>query len=540
VTAELLNEIDNQILRFPGGSYADTYHWAAAPNGGTSFDAFAQIALASGAQVIVTANYGTGTPEEAADWVRYSNITKGYGFKYWEVGNENYGTWEADNNNRKWDPVTYATRFKQYYAQMKAVDPTIKIGIPVQDTEDANANYTDETVTNPRTHTTHNGWTPVLLNALKSLGVLPDFVVYHRYEQGPFGESDAFLLNSSRGWVDNAKNIRQMLTDYLGSDGAKVEVDSTENNSVYGNPGKQTTSLVNGLYLADSIGNILKTEFNSFLWWDLRNAREAGNNNAGSLYGWRRYGDYGIVNYSTAPGPADRYPTFYALKLLSHYARNGETVVQASSDFNDLGVYAVRSTDNTELRLLVINKNKVATLNGNFSLSGFTPNGQADLFSYGIPQDNAAQTGSGSADVAQSTLSITGKNFTFSPGPYSANVLILHGAFDASSTISITRGSISLNRRTNRMVQTVTIKNTGAVPVVGPVYLVLDNLSLNTSLDNRTGSTSNVVPMSSPYITASTGNLAPGASVTVTLNFIVPASGGITYTPRTLTDGTTP
>ena len=26
----------------------------------------------------------------------YSNVTKGYGFKYWEVGNECYGTWETD------------------------------------------------------------------------------------------------------------------------------------------------------------------------------------------------------------------------------------------------------------------------------------------------------------------------------------------------------------------------------------------------------------------------------------------------------------
>ncbi len=545
MTGELLNEIDNQALRFPGGSASDSYHWAnnigsTTTDGSTNFDAFAQIAVATGAQVYITTNYGTGTPEEAAAWVKYSNKTKGYGFKYWEIGNENYGTWEADNNTRPWDPVTYVTRFKQYYTQMKAIDPTIKIGAVVVDTEDGDVNYTDESVTNPRTGVKHSGWTPLLFATFKAQGVLPDFVIFHRYEQAPFGESDAYLLNASRGWATNAAGIRQMLTDYLGSDGSKVEIDCTENNSVYSNPGKQTTSLVNGLYLADSVGNILKTEFNSLLWWDLRNGKEAGNNNASSLYGWRKYGDYGIVDFANPAGPADRYPTFYVDKLLTHWARSGETVLQANADFNGLGVYAVRSTDNKELHVLLINKRKVETLNAHITLSGFTPSGTADVYSYGIPQDTAAQTGSGSADVAQSTATIAGKTFTFTPGPYSAVVLNIKGTADAAASLSITRSGYTLNRRTNQMVQTVTVKNSGATAVTGPVYLVLDSLSTNTSLANAAGTTSNVIPTGSPYVSVSSGNLAAGASVVVSLSFTVPASGGITYNPRTLTDGTTP
>jgi len=545
MTAELLNEIDIQGLRFPGGSASDAYHWAnnigsTTTDGSTNFDAFAQIALATGAQVYITTNYGTGTPEEAAAWVKYANKTKGYGFKYWEVGNENYGTWEADNNTRPWDPVTYVTRFKQYYAQMKAVDPTIKVGAVVVENEDLDANYSDESVTNPRTGVKHSGWTAVLLSTFKAQGVLPDFVIFHRYEQAPFGESDAYLLNASRGWASNASSIRQMLTDYLGNQGAKVEIDCTENNSVYSNPGKQTTSLINGLYLADSVGNILKTEFNSLVWWDLRNGKEAGNNNAASLYGWRKYGDYGIVDSANPAGPADRYPTFYAEKLLTHYARSGESVLQASSDFDGLGVYAVRSTNNQELRLLLINKRKVESLNANITVSGFTPSGPADVYSYGIPQDTAAQTGSGSADIAHTTTTIPGKNFNFSPGPYSAVVLVIKGTPGANSAVSLTRSGFILNHRTNTAVQTITIKNTGATPVNGPINLVLDDLSTNTSLTNATGTTANVVPTGSPYITVSNGSLAVGASTVVTLQFAVPASGSITYNPRTLTDGTQP
>ncbi len=64
---------------------------------------------------MVTANYGTGTAEEAAGWVRYANVTKGYGIKYWEIGNENYGNghygaaWEADDHADKSPADTHAT-----------------------------------------------------------------------------------------------------------------------------------------------------------------------------------------------------------------------------------------------------------------------------------------------------------------------------------------------------------------------------------------------------------------------------------------------
>jgi len=56
---------------------------------------------------LIKGRYGTGTPEEAAGWVRFANILKGYGVKYWSGGNENYGnghygaSWEVDNHPDK-------------------------------------------------------------------------------------------------------------------------------------------------------------------------------------------------------------------------------------------------------------------------------------------------------------------------------------------------------------------------------------------------------------------------------------------------------
>jgi alpha-N-arabinofuranosidase len=429
-TTALLTELNNQALRFPGGSLSDVYHWQTNMSEGqtfewaTNFDEFVAVAAATRAAVYITANYGTGTPEEAAAWVHYANKVKRHNIRYWEIGNENYGTWEADNNTRPHDPVTYANRFKEYWRQMKAVDPSIKIGAVVVLGEDSFANYPEQLVTNPRTGQVHSGWTPVMLDTLRQLGVTPDFVVYHRYEQGPGGESDLFLLNSAASWANDAAALRQNLNDYLGQKARHVELAVTEHNSVFSNPGKQTTSLVNGLFYADAMGNLLKTEFNAMLWWDLRNGQEAGNNNSPSLYGWRRYGDYGIVNAADPAGPADRYPTFYVNKLLKYFARGGEKVVQANSDYRSLGVYAVTGADRS-LRILVINKHPSAALNATISLPALKRGEKAKVFSYGIPQDEAARTGEGSADIQQSSLTLQGSTLTFSPGPYSVHVIQL-------------------------------------------------------------------------------------------------------------------
>ncbi len=431
-TVSLLSEMGNQALRFPGGFLSDDYHWLTNTSGtnawqwGTSFDSFAQVAAATQAQVFITVNYGSGTPEEAADWVRYSNVTKGYGVKYWEVGNENFGTWETDTQPRPHDPYTYAYRFKDYYEQMKAVDPTIKVGAVVATGEDSYANYTDHPALNPRTGQSHNGWTPVMLATLKTLGVTPDFVVHHRYAQAPGGESDAILLQASGSWAGDAADLRQQLTDYLGPSSAGVELTCTEVNSVYAAPGKQTTSLVNGLFLADSVARAMQTEFNAVLWWHLRSGQETGNNVDPALYGWRPYGDYGVVA-SVDPVPASgRYPTFYVAKLLQKFARGGDSLVRATSSYAGLAAYAARRADGS-LTLLVINKSADAALPASLALTGYIPGASATVFSYGIPQDEAARTGAGSPDLAQAALTVPGPNFNYTFPPYSATVITLAG-----------------------------------------------------------------------------------------------------------------
>lgn len=495
-TISLLKAADLRAIRVPGGSLSDEYHWrtnttlANTWTWNAGFHTFTKLITGLNAQAFVTVNYGTGTPEEAAAWVAYANASptttantinytigkdaKGYdwltvanwanlrsasfpvtpddgmnflrlgrsaaiGIKYWEVGNENYGTWETDQQTTQHDGYTYANRAKDYITKMKAVDPTIKIGVVVvpSDTDYANGN-TAHPATNSRTGVTSNGWTPVMLTRLKELGVTPDFVIYHRYEQAPAAdqpnnpESDAALLQKAKTWPQDATKLRQQLTDYLGTAGAGVEILVTENNSVYAKPGKQTTSLVNGLYLADSIGNLLQTEINSLLWWDLRNGQETNNNNSSSLYGWRNYGDYGIL--SSPPNPTfagasttyyEPYPTYYVMKLLAKFARGRDIVVPATSNNSLLSVFAVKSVEGP-LNFLVINKDPTITLSASIALAGYTPPVAANVYSYGKPQDDAAKPGgSGSTDIATTTMSVSGTTFTASFAPYSVTVISL-------------------------------------------------------------------------------------------------------------------
>jgi len=456
-----------RAMRFPGGSDSDDYHWLYNRQDddnwtwSTTLANYIDIVTNLNSETMTTLNYGTGSTNEAAAWVAYVNAptnnthplgvdaartnwqTAGYwaslrastpladddgknflrigrttplGFKYWEVGNEEYGSWETDSNTYPHDPYTYAVRASGYISLIKAVDPTVKIGVVVTPGEDAYANYTNHPVANPRTGLRHYGWTPVLLATMKNLGVLPDFLIHHVYPQNPGGESDIGLLISSSSWASDAGNLRQIITDYVGPPGTNIELLCTENNSVSSNPGKQSVSLVNGLYKMDSLAALMQTEFNGHFWWNLRNGSVSiGGNTNSSLYGWRLYGDYGgLEGY-------DYFPTYYTTELMQEFVQPGDTVISASSDYMLLSTYAVRRQDG-RLTLLTINKNSTNTQVGQISLGGFVPDSTATIYSYGIPQDNNAQTYQGSFDVAQTNFSGAATNFTYAFPPYSATV----------------------------------------------------------------------------------------------------------------------
>jgi hypothetical protein len=431
----ILNDMGNPCLRWPGGSWGDGYHWTneawmagatSARTWGSFSSDFIAVATNTHAQAFIIVNYGTSDADEAAFGVRMFNITNHCNFKYWEVGNEVGGSWEWDwNTNAPWqphDPWTYAMRFTNYYAQMKAVDPTIKIGAVADITEDGTANYTNHPVVNPRTGVTHNGWTPVMLTYMRSNNCIPDFLIEHNY--GPTAGDTQDLLYS-RKWASDAASLRQMLTDYLGSAGTNVTLEATENGT---GGDKQCVSLTGGLFYADTIGQILQTEFNSRLWWDFRNGASDLADPDPAFYGWRTNSDGsflvdGGIVYGLG-GVGSAYPTYYVAKLMPHFAADGDTVVSATSDYELLSAYAVKRTHGT-LTLLVINKSSSSNLTAAINLSGYLPYTNATVYSYGIPQDEAARTGVGSPDIAQTNLTGIQSSFSATFAPFSASVMVL-------------------------------------------------------------------------------------------------------------------
>ena len=434
-TISLLQEMGCTLVRMPGGSLSDEYHWASNTTltntwqWAASFADMVRVATNVGAQAVITVNYGTGTPQEAAGWVRLANVTNLLGYKYWEVGNECYGTWETDSNTSPHDAYTYATRATNYLVQMRAADSTIKVGVVSAPQEDSFVNgNTSHPAYNARTGKTNYGWTPVLLTTLKNAGVTPDFLVHHVYPQwtdpnnpSASPDNDILLLLSTGNWAVDAADLRQQITDYFGPGGTNIELFVTENNSDSGAQGKQSTSLVNALYYADGLGRLMNTEFKGFVWWDFRNSTDTGGFFGAGLYGWQTYGDLGMVN-----GLNTRHPTFYAAKLMQWFARPGDTILSAASDYGWLTTYAARRA-NGSVALLVLNKSLVTDLTAQVSLAGFTPSTNAIVRFYGIPNDEAARTnGPATArDITTNTFNAAGQTFSYGFPPLSLTVFSL-------------------------------------------------------------------------------------------------------------------
>jgi len=162
----------------------------------------------------------------------------------------------------------------------------------------------------------------------------------------------------------------------------------------------------------------------------LHNGQDTTGDMDPTLYGWRGYGDYGIMDGNNSP-----YPTFYAQKLLQSFARPGDTVLNASSDNLLLSAYATRRT-NGALTLLVISKNLVANQNAQIALGNFVPWTTATVKSYGLAQDYAVETNGAPAlqDIATNSTTVASTFnynfpplsltlFTFSPGQSQLSVL---------------------------------------------------------------------------------------------------------------------
>jgi alpha-N-arabinofuranosidase len=146
-----LKSIAPTVLRYPGGTLTDTYRWrdGVGPVSTRGYNRdlnnnmkkvvfgtneFLQLSESMGSAPLFTVNVTTGTTQEAADWVAYVNGTgtaQKQRVPYWEIGNEPY-LQETARPDLSMSPAEFARRASLAITAMKAVDPNIKVGLPLR------------------------------------------------------------------------------------------------------------------------------------------------------------------------------------------------------------------------------------------------------------------------------------------------------------------------------------------------------------------------------------------------------------------------
>jgi hypothetical protein len=411
------------LTRWPGGSESDTYHWktnsVCAAGGGyayqqAQYDNFMHtVVRPAKLDVAITVNYGSnaacnggGDPSEAAAWVAESKAHR-YPVVAWTVGNEEFGGWEFDLHPTPHDPATYAHAVTTgYYPAMKKANPNAKIGVI------AAGSYS-------------SSWDQYVLANAKH-----DFVELHYYPQSPGNESDAYLLGS--GVSDFAAALASLRSEMTAAgDPPSVPIMVGEINSVYANPGKQTVSIVNGLWTGMVVAEMMRAGVPLATWWAAYPLCSTGNNNSSALYGWQQFGSYNL--FSDGPpasqdcgsgmGAGTPYPSGRAYALLSRFVGKGGTMLAAASKDSAVRAYADATGGGYDVMLFNLSETAAHTARVALGHAG-KKRWHATQYTYGKAQYDLTRNNVYKGPVS-AALGSVGATFAAALPPWSMNVIEL-------------------------------------------------------------------------------------------------------------------
>ena len=330
-------------LRWPAGFYSQKYTFQRTGAEGNYnmtpalLTAYMELCQRVGAQPMITVNVETGTPDNAADLVRYVNKEMGYNIIWWEIGNEpDVNGWTTQQN-----PNTYAAQYLATAQAMRAVDPSIKLAGGVL--------LTGEDILGE--HQSRDWLTPIMQQTSNEKMDAVSWHYYPLYSGGTSGTSpstpsiDHLLQEDAPDWPPAGLNfadalmphLRQTIAQY--APGAKVWISEFAEDPGSANGAGLSDTNAGALWAADALG---------------------------------RYADYGVESMYKFIFKADaqyKYtlldevfsprPEYYTYWL---YAQQfGDRMVAASSDhMATVAVHAaLRSSDGT-LTVMLVNKSATA------------------------------------------------------------------------------------------------------------------------------------------------------------------------------------
>ena len=360
-----LKNLGKAILRYPGGNGSNQFFWDGNIPSNILNDSqitindlidgsgwrispneFVQILDSTNGSGIIAVNasyarYGTSVnpiqtaASYAASFVRHMNQTLNANIKYWEVGNENYGPWQAGYlvNGDTIDGIKYGDIFNVFADSMKAADPTIKIGAVLF-----------------RQDGVYNDWSKKVLSKVENKA---DYLIIHNYfrrKPNPNNVSYQEMLTSLNQVQQDVIRVGNMVAAYTNKSSDYFPIAMTEFNS---KTGEREISMANAIFITQALAEQIKNGFAASILWSFQNGLDN--------YG----GDHGMTARNS-PVLNDHYPrpVFYIYHFFQKFM--GDRMVWSYSSDSTVKSYVSTFSSDTRGIVLVNNSSVSKTVNLDF------------------------------------------------------------------------------------------------------------------------------------------------------------------------------
>ena len=464
-TEQSLNKMHVGYLRYPGGEKSDNYFWSVPPFQSVNphfairgdcnwpandfnwsidfntpkeyildFDEFMTLCQKVNAKPLIVVagdpqHYNdpgctyyptlTDVTNVAKEWVRYANISKEMGIKYWMVGNESWHSAAYDNGISS---TKYRDDFKVIASAMKAVDPTIKI------------------IANSKP----GFYTKVLLQDSVARSLI-DYIGISNYAVKNWGNGYHHYRGSTPNFLAGIDDVADDIEQYAPNSGIRVIVTEFSPIDWSGSWSNDKNDLGHALVAFQMLGDQLESRHvdNAF-FWNTRWVNET-------------YEMYNAIDFDGNHNPTGMaisiWGRFMLDKLISASETNKVRAFASKTDAQDMiNVFLLNKDTSTKAVDLTINT-FLDTLQGNveikvFEMTGNNPEDEDPTYlQINKPLIfNGNQISLDLSPISVTVLNLRINNVAAVPNSCPANLITENSGFEAESLSNWkTNGIVSLN-----------------------------------------------------------------------------------------------